>query len=285
MPGHYGYIHLLRYSIIFMIRYLLPSFIFIASSLTASAGIADGWAAYEAGDYAKARALFLEDTTAEGFAAACRADLVIGGYFLKKPEESARALHDALDHCKEAIKREPDHADAAISYAVALGFESKRTKKPGYAKAGRQRLEALQQAYDTYGILHAALGGWHAAVSNAGFMARMYLGASRKKAQAHFSRAIELMPGDIGVRFEYIKFLAQGKKQQRKTALEEIALLASLPPFDAFDRFLQSRAQPIAEAIRSGSKRRLKQALAEATAFEIAASSDTLAAYAYKDEN
>ncbi len=285
MPGHYGNVHLHRYIIRTMIRFFLTSVMLLASSLPSNAGISDGWTAYEAGEYEMARTLFLKDSSAEGFAAACRADLVIGGYFSKKPEDSAQALHDALDHCGEAIKQEPEHADAGISYAVALGFEAKRTKKPGYAKAGRQRLEALQQAYDTYGILHAALGGWHAAVSNAGFMARLYLGASRKKAQAHFDRAIQLMPGDVGVRFEYIKFLAHGRKQQRSKALEEIAVLTDLPAFDALDRFLQIRAQAIEEAILSGNKKRLRQALAQATAFETAATTKTLAAYAYEDEN
>lgn len=284
MPRHYGNVHLHRYIIRTMIRFFLTSFMLLASSLPSGASIPDGWAAYEAGDYEKARTFFLEDTSAEGFAAACRADLVIGGYF-SKLAESARLLHDALDLCGKALEEDPTHADAGISYAVALGFEAKRTKKPAYAKAARQRLEALQQDYDTYGILHAALGGWHAAVSNAGFMARMYLGASRKKAQAHFDRAIELMPGDVGVRFEYIKFLAQGRKQQRKRALEEIAVLADLPAFDAFDRFLQTRARAIAEAIQSGNKSRLKQALAEATAFETAASKETLAAYGYENKN
>lgn len=284
MPGRYGNIHTPRAILARMIRSLFSVFLFLSLAVPTHASVADGWKAYESGDYQRARQLFLKDDSAEGFAAACRAELVIGGYF-SPPVDSARTLHDALDHCDEAIRRDPAHADAGISYAVALGFEAKRAKKPGYAKAGRQRLEALLLDYDNYGILHAALGGWHAAVSNAGFMARMYLGASRKKANSHFERAVELMPGDIGVRFEFIKFLAQGKKRDKAQALEEIAILVSLTPYDAFDRFLQARAQAVADAIKAADKQALKQALAAATAFDKTASAKDVAPYAYGDDS
>jgi hypothetical protein len=99
-------------------------------------------------------------------------------------------------------------------------------------------------------------------------MARMFLGGSRKKAQAHFDKAVALMPGDVGVRFEYVKFLAIGDRKERARAVEEIEALQALTPFDAFDRLLQARAKAIGEALQADDKRAFKEAFGRATAFD-----------------
>jgi len=252
--------------------------LFLATLAPARASETAGWQAYNAGDYVLARALFERAATADGFAAACRTGLVIGGFF-EDGDTSVASLHRAMDDCKAAINLNADHLDARISYAIGLGFEAKRLKKAKYAKASREGLEALLVGSDNYGILHAALGGWHTTVYEAGFFARLALGAKRDIARAHFDKAVALAPDDVGVRFEFIKYLAYGKKDEQQEALTEIAALAALPVRDVFDRFLVSRAQKIGAMIEAGDKDGFEAALEAATAFPAIRKQKDLPAY------
>ncbi|SDD31013.1 hypothetical protein SAMN04488071_0308 [Kordiimonas lacus] len=262
----YAQVHLSPPMLDFMKALLLSLCLTLCFPLTARADEALGWQAYKAGDFVRARELFAQAGTPDGFAAACRTGLVLGGFY-QTGEASVRSLHRALDDCKAAVAIEPTHVDAHISYAIGLGFEGKRLKKAKYAKASLLLLEDLLVVSDDYGILHAALGGWHTSVYEAGFFARLALGGKRSKARAHFERAVALAPEDIGVRYEFIKYLAYGKSDERQEALTEIATLATLPVRDIFDRFLLQRAQDIGAMIEAEDKDGLEAALEAATAF------------------
>ncbi len=255
----------------------------VAATAPIRADEAAGWHAYNAGDYAAARDLFERAATPDGFAAACRTGLVIGGFF-EEGDASVASLHRAMDDCKAAIRLDADHLDARISLAIGLGFEAKRLKKAKYAKASRQGLETLLVGSDDYGILHAALGGWHTTVYEAGFFARLALGAKRDIARAHFDKAVVQAPEDIGVRFEFIKYLAYGKKDEQHEAIREISALDGLPVHDAFDRFLIGRAQKIGAMIEAGDKRGLEDALGAATAFATIRKQKDLPAYPLEND-
>ncbi|MFC4346629.1 hypothetical protein ACFO5Q_02060 [Kordiimonas lipolytica] len=245
---------------------------------SAHADVNAGWEAYRAGDYQKARDLFEAAGGAEGYAAACRTGLVLGGFF-ENGETQVHTLHRALDDCNAAIELDGDQLDARISYAVGLGFEGKRLKKVKYAKASRRKLEDLIVVSGDYGILHAALGGWHTTVYEAGFFARLALGAKRGIARQQFEKAVTLAPNDIGVRFEFIKYLAYGKKDEHKEALEEIKQVSALPAHDAFDRFLVAQARTIGAMIVAGSEDGLEAALEAATPFASIRDHKNLPAY------
>lgn len=243
-----------------------------------------GWQAYADGDYSRARQLFLEDPSAPGLAAACQAGLVKGGFF-EDAATAVKTLHEALDHCKAALLLDPSHIDARISYAIGLGFEGKRLKKASYAKASKAMLEETTILQPDYPILLAALGGWHSEVYNAGFFARLALGPKRETAADHFARALALAPESIRVRFEFIKFLAHGKKSDWARAREELGILESLKPRDAFARFLKGRALVIRAALENKDKKALEEALDRATAFSQIVDSDEPAPYPIEDED
>ncbi len=279
----YAEVHLQSPMVGFMKAITALLCLILAATVPVRADEAAGWQAYGAGDFASARDLFEKAATPDSLAAACRTGLVIGGFF-EQGDASVASLHRAMDDCKAAISLDADHLDARISFAIGLGFEAKRLRKAKYAKASREGLEALLVGSDDYGILHAALGGWHTTVYEAGFFARLALGAKRDIARAHFDNAVALAPDDIGVRFEFIKYLAYGKKDEQQEAIKEISALGALPVHDAFDRFLIDRAQKIGAMIETGDKRGLEDALEAATAFATIRKQKDLPAYPLEGE-
>jgi len=252
--------------------------LFLGPLPPARADLTVGWKAYNAGEYQKARDLFEAAGGTEGYAAACRTGLVLGGFF-ENGETQVHTLHRALDDCKAAIELDGDQLDARISYAVGLGFEGKRLKKVKYAKASRRKLEDLIVVSGDYGILHAALGGWHTTVYEAGFFARLALGAKRDIARQQFEKAVTLAPNDIGVRFEFIKYLAYGNGDEHKEALAEIQKVATLPAHDAFDQYMIGKTKAIGAMIEAKDESGLQDALEAATPFASIRDHKNLPAY------
>lgn len=232
----------------------------------AHADTAAGWAAYKDGQYDRAAALFEQDNSAEAHMGACRSWLVIGGFF-RQGDAMVDALHRAIDHCAAAKDMDPSLIDAQISYAVAIGLEGKRLKSPKLAKRCRHLLEEQLVVWNNYSELLAALGGWHTQVHEAGFMARLFLGARRSKAEDMLKRAVSLAPDNLAVRLEWIKFLALGKKDDRAAALTAFEAFDSLEPQDAFEAYLKLQAISLRTALQAGDKRAAEQAVDAVSAF------------------
>lgn len=226
--------------------------------------------AYREGDFHLARNLYHQDGSAAGLMGACRTGLVIGG-FHEAGDKAVGTLHQAISDCASAAalgdKGTPEHVNARISYAIGIGLEGKRLKKLRYAKASKRLLEDLIVVWPNNSTLQAAIGGWHSEVHEAGFLARLLLGAKRHVAEEHLLMAIALAPSDMGARFEYMKFLARGKKDDRAMALEECDRLLALEAAGAFEYFLQQKTQEIRNALLSGKKKLLKAALGAASPF------------------
>ncbi|NVJ99554.1 MAG: hypothetical protein HWE25_15490 [Alphaproteobacteria bacterium] len=248
-----------------MVRMML--FLLLVFSLPARADLAGAREAYRTGDYEGALKSYLDaGPSAEARFGACQTLLVIGGFF-REGDAAARALHGALDHCAAAIKSDPQMIDAHISYAIGLGLEGKRLRKPSLAKQCRSLLEEHLVVWDDYPELNAALGGWHTQVAEAGFLARLFLGGRRSKARHYLEKAVALAPNNIAVRLEYIKFLALGKKRERHQALEAFTVFASLSPQDAAEALLKERAQGLRQALEANDKKAIETAVGAVSAF------------------
>ncbi len=226
-----------------------------------------GWLDFVEGSFDEARERGAATNTADGLALACRSGLVIGG-FKQHGSESVTSLHRALDDCEKALALDPDNVVAAVSYAIGIGYEAKRLRKASYVKASKERLEALVTRLPDDPLIVAAMGGWHSAVSNAGFLARLALGASRKEAQEYFERAIALDGQSIGTRFEYVRFLARGDKEERALARKELAIVLTLRPRDAAEKIMLKRLSALMEPLESGDKKAAKNTVIETSAFD-----------------
>jgi hypothetical protein len=239
---------------------------FLGAASTAAQPNAEGWPTFVAGDYKKAHNQGHNENTAEGLALACRSSLVTGGY-LETDSASADALHEAIKDCAAALALQPDHFNAKLSLAIAVGYEGKRLRKPQFPKLSRALLEELVKAHPDNSTAIAALAAWHSEISAAGWLARLYFRTSREKARALFDNAFAKGPLEFALKMEYAKFLARGKKAERKEAL---ALLTALERSDtvlAQDALLKAKCSPLREALELGKKRAIKTSLKQCSAF------------------
>jgi predicted Zn-dependent protease len=225
-----------------------------------------GWQEFKEGNFEAAVSVSAADNSADSLTLNCRSNLVIGG-FKTQGDEAIDALHKALTSCQQAIEKEPNHIIARMSYAMALGFEGKRLNSPSLATKSRKQIEKILEANPENALANGALGGWHSEVAAAGFLARIALGAKRSKAKTQFSKAISTGTLDIPLKFEYIRYLARGKKAERAEAIQEIDALLDLEPGYAFEEMLQDRARELRPVVAAGKSGAIKKKLDELSPF------------------
>lgn len=221
-------------------------------------------ASYYAAEISTSRAA----RTADGYAHACQAGLTLGG-FLEEGDAAVESLHAAIDDCRAALRLDPHHLNASLSYGIGLSFESKRTHKAELAKIARDLFEKLVAEKPDNPLPHAALADWHAHVSSAGLFARLALGGSRKRAREEFEASFALGTPTKPLMLEYIKFLARDGRDDRAEALAAYSRYRTLAPIAGpLDTLLDTYAQALAQALEADDKKAIKKALADATAFE-----------------
>lgn len=240
-------------------------FLFAASSF-ANASEGNPARALDGGNFEQARTLGRQAGTAEGLTTACRAGMLIGGY-QESGDAAIRSLHAAINDCYKATSLDPININARITLAIGVGFEGKRFQKPGLAKKSRKILEQIYKDFPNQPAAHAAIGGWHSEVSAAGFLARLYLGASRSKAKQYFAKAVLMGEADLPFTLEYLKLLARGNAKDRQAGLVLITEHETPPAESAVDRLMQDKMRLITKALKSKDKKATKKAIATATAF------------------
>lgn len=197
---------------------------------------------------------------------ACRAHMIMGGYYTSG-DTAVDHLHKALETCTRVIAQNHYHLIGRMTYALAVGFEAKRLSKPGFARISRQHLEWLSETYPDNSLTQAALGGWHSEVSAAGLLARLALGASAKKAAQYFDAANSLGEMDIAMQLEYVKSIARRGKSSYQTALAEAESLTKRAPVTALDPVLLDHARTLKDALATGRKKTVRAALDAVAAF------------------
>lgn len=249
-----------------MVKFVIFVFL-ITSASPVIAAAPPGWEAFKQGDFYEARDAGRADAGAEGLALACRAGLVLGG-FMETGKAAVQSLHGAISDCNKALGTSPAHYFAKMSLAIALSFEGKRLKRPSYPARAKAYILELIEAEPNNPLGYGALAAWHSEVSAAGFLARIALGARRKKAAKNFEHALKLGAIDYALRFEHVKFLARGNKADRKLALAQAKELSEGGPNMAFDLLMQKQCLRLVDALSRDNKREIKATLKDVAAFQ-----------------
>ncbi len=249
-------------------RLCLYSFSLIISvSAWATSDTSDAsFKAYQSGEFIKAREIALQGTTASSYTVACRAGLVIGGYF-EQGETAVKSLHQATEHCLQAYKLDPHNLTTRISLAAAIGIEGRRTASVAKAKISKELIANTLVRYPNNPTALTAMASWYHEVAKAGFLARRVLGASYQKAESYFERSVLLKTIAIPEMFEAAKFYASGKRKNKKKSLELLTRLLSKQPTGAFDRIIQDQALGLHQALMDNDKRRIKHLVKTQKAF------------------
>ena len=150
---------------------------------------------------------------------------------------------------EEAIRLDPANPEAHLQSAHSMGRYAQtigavKALARGYAGKVRKAIEnALARDPEMAGV-HLSLATWHAdTINGAGLAARVVFGASRKRALAHYERALELAPDERLAYLEYaLGLLLLKKKRDRGKAKNLLARAIETPAKDAYDRLLHELA-------------------------------------------
>ena len=128
-------------------------------------------------------------------------------------------------------------------YAQSIGTMTALRK--GLGGKTREMFEATLALDPDHALAHLALGGWNADIVDraGGLPARVMYGATKKKAVAHFERALELAPDSKVVLLDYALRLPKlDKKKGRERAQELMSKAVGLPVGDVYGGFVHERA-------------------------------------------
>ena len=235
-----------------MTKFILLAFSTIAHLLLAGTAAAQSIEAARAaqndGRFLEAARLAEQLGTSPGFALAAES-LAIHGYYLAPEPEKEGLFARAMRLAEEAVRVDPANPEAHLQTAHAMGRYAQtigavKAIAKGYAGKVRRAIEdALARDPEMAGA-HLSLATWHAeTINGAGLAARVVFGASRKRALAHYERALELAPDEKLVYLEYaLGLLLLKKKRDRGKAKNLLAIAIETPSKDAYDRLVHKLA-------------------------------------------
>ncbi len=181
--------------------------------------------------------------TSDGYTVAAQS-LAIYAHFEATDEEWNEVIERAMRIGEEAVRADPTNPEAHCQYAHAVGRYAQGVGtitaiRKGLAGKVRDALEAALEIDPDYPGAHLTLGGWHADVAAAGFLARKVYGANREDAVRHYERALELVPESKILLYEYgsrLSDLDEESGTERARAMLEMAL--GLPVRDAYEEYV-----------------------------------------------
>jgi len=218
--------------------------------LPKDAAVLDAWAAFHAGDFARA----VEAGTAAGGAgrnAAVKAQVVYGHYL--EPSDKARLalFEEAAGWAEERRAEAPKDPNAHYFHAFALGRYSQgisvgKALAQGLGGKIKDSLLAAIKLQPKHADACIGYGAYQAEVIDkvGGLVAGMTYGAKKDSALEHFERAVKLFPEAAIARIEYANglILLFGKSRlDEATRLYEAA--AACKPADAMERLDVERAK------------------------------------------
>ena len=204
-------------------------------------------AAQDEGRFIEAARLGEELGTSDGYALAAES-LAFHGYYVAAEPEKEALFERAMGLAEEAVRLDPANPEAHLQSAHAMGRYAQtigavKALARGYAGKVRKAIEnALDRDPEMAGA-HLSLATWHAeTINGAGLAARVVFGASRKKALAHYERALELAPDEKLAYLEYALGLLLLKKKRDRGEGEGPARARDRDPAEGRPRSPSSRA-------------------------------------------
>jgi tetratricopeptide (TPR) repeat protein len=218
--------------------------------LPKDAAVLDAWAAFHAGDFARA----VEAGTAAGGAgrnAAVKAQVVYGHYLEQSDKARLALFEEAAGWAEERRAEAPKDPNAHYFHAFALGRYSQgisvgKALAQGLGGKIKDSLLAAIKLQPKHADACIGYGAYQAEVIDkvGGLVAGMTYGAKKDSALEHFERAVKLFPEAAIARIEYANglILLFGKSRlDEATRLYEAA--AACKPADAMERLDVERAK------------------------------------------
>jgi len=190
-----------------IVRLAIAGALVLRSANASAQSIKDARSAFADGRFLEAADVGEALGTSDGYTVAAKA-LAVYAHYEAAEEEWDEVIERAMRMGEEAVRADSTNPEAHCQYAHAVGRYALRVGtfaaiRKGLAGKVRDALEAALDIDPDYSGAHMILGGWHAGVAEAGFIARRIYGASREAAVHHYERALELEPESKILLFEY----------------------------------------------------------------------------------
>lgn len=207
------------------------------------AAVQDAWRHYHQGRFAEAVAAGLGAGGA-GITAANKSQSIYANGIEKKEPVRIALFEEVMARAEAQAGREPKNPNAHYQYAYAAGRYSQRISvaralAQGLGGRVKAALETTLKLAPKHAEAHIALGAWHAEVVDkvGALVGGLTYGAKKDAAEAHFRKALALMPDSAIAHVEYANglVLMHGKKALAEAG-KLYAKAASFEPRDAMER-------------------------------------------------
>lgn len=203
----------------------------------------DAWRAYHRGDFQNAVALGLKAETGSGINAANKAQSIYATYLVEDEDEKKELFEEVADRAEVALKEDPNNINAHYQHAYALGRYSQaisiaKALAQGLAGKCKTSLDRTLALAPEHAEAHIALGAYHAEIIGkvGSMVGSLTYGVSKDAAEAHYQKALALIPHSAIAHIEYgngLLTLYGNKKLKDATGLYELA--AGCAPRDAME--------------------------------------------------
>lgn len=213
------------------------------------------FAAYAAGDYAKAVDLATRAGRAEDLALAARAVNAVS-YFEGGRKSARKKADEAFEIAEQAVALDPKLPEAHLQAAIALGLKGARMSPVKALFSGlpgkvRNRIDsALALDADNPWALSTS-AAWRIEVSRRG--GGSLYGADPALGRQEFLKARALAPGNPTIAYECaLRLLADGRKEWRAEGLGALDASLAAAPSTKFEADIQALAHEFKAAIAAG---------------------------------
>ena len=217
-------------------------------------------AAYQNGEFEQAAAPLANEISADSLAFKARALLAKGVCGSAQPSEEL--LTRAEDYARAALNTDPTHVEAKLQLAIALSLKARplstrAAMRTGYGEQAKKLAQAALKAEPNNAYGHAFMAVWHIeVVRRGGSFGAGIMGASIRQSRKHYERAVDLLPDDVALNWQYARALAAlNPKKYRADIDKALARALRTPAKDHVERVMIARAAELHSRLRQQTRK------------------------------
>lgn len=221
------------------------------------ADLQEARALYARGEMAEAAALAASLGQPDALSLAAKATLIEAIY--QAPADAKPGLlDDAADYARAALEIDPDHVDALLDLALALGHKADlvgpiTAHLDGYATDGKALLDRALALDPDSAWAHGLLGIWHLQVvrhASDGLAGELF-GASRAAGLEHCATAETLGPREVALRYGCVmSMLELDPERYQAQGVQALEAVSRMPTRDAAEALVRADATRLLAELR-----------------------------------
>lgn len=224
--------------------------------------------AFDDGRYSEAASIALEQATPDSLVFAARSLLADA---MSTPDHTPpqSLVMEAEELARNAISLDPNHIEGRLQLAIALSLRSRpltnrEARKSGMGSEAKTLADAVLEDDPGNAYAHGFLAVWHVeVVRRGGSFGSAVMGASVKRARAHYAEAVKETPDDASIHWQYGRALAALNAKKYRSEIDAALTAAFAANCESqLERLMQTRAEQLSTALRFQSRRDV-EALAE----------------------